>query len=623
MKKFILLLLLSTILFTTTAVSAQTPSLSDPAELATFLDPRIQEAMDEASIPGAIVVIVKDGQILFNEGYGVANLKTGQPIDPDTTGFRVASLTKLLTATAVLQLADQGLVDLHADVDQYLPFTLPNTYPEPITLYHLLTHSSGLDDSQTGDAAHTPTDIVPLADYLAKNLPDRIHPPGQLIDYSNHGYALAGYIVEVVSKRPFANYVNEEILQPLNMTYSTLHQPPPSHITPATGYSSVASEPLRPEPLDFSNVAPADALIASGTDMAQFMLAHLQTDNSPLLSANSLTQMRQTQFSHHPQLRGRTYGFLEWKMNGHRLLTHTGGQLGFVSLMTLYPEENLGIFIAQNGRFGNLRFRLFEQFMNRYYPKPLTITPINSINLDDLSPYMGHYRSVENYFPTTYEKVATVFGAVDEVEILDNGDGRLTIWDNSKLIPLDEPHLFQLNGRSTRAFFQADENNRVTHLFLDDTAYERISWWETAVFHRNLMRWTILVLGTAVVLLPLAALLRRWQARRTQQSFRANWAHQLAFFISLLAITFFAALDFSADTLADQIDYGVPTFFIIILTLPIISTLLTLPLSWLTLQSWRQRNNTLLGRTYLTLLTLATILYALILNYWNLLGYKF
>ena len=403
---------------------------------------------------------------------------------------------------------------------------------------------------------------MPLADYLAQNLPDRIHPPGQLIDYSNHGYALAGYIVEVVSERPFADYVDEEILRPLSMIHSTIKQPPLDHITVATGYSYVENASPRPEPLDFSNVAPADVLIATGTDMARFMLAQLQTENSPLLSTDSLMLMRQRQFSHHPQLRGRTYGFLEWHMNGHRLLTHTGGQLGFSSLLTLYPEENLGIFIAQNGRFGNLRFRLFEQFMNRYYPTPLTITPINTKETPtDFTPLTGHYRSVENYFPTTYEKVATIFGAVEEVEILDQRDGRLTIWENSKLVPLEEPHLFQLRGRSTRAFFQTDAHNDVTHLFLDDTAYEKISWLETAAFHRDLMQTTILVLATAVLILPLASLWRRWQARRAQQPFKTIPAHQLAFFISFLAIAFFTTLDLSADTLADQIDYRRPHLF--------------------------------------------------------------
>ena len=407
MNKTTIYLLLLILILANTAVQAQTttPDPTQADDLAEFLHPLIQQEMESANIPGAVIVIVKEGQILFKEGYGYTNLNTQDPINPDTTGFRVASLSKLFTATAVMQLAEQNLVDLHTDVNQYLPFTLPATYDDPITLHHLLTHSSGLDDRQIGDAALTANDITPLADYLAHSLPDRIHPPGQVMDYSNHGYALAGYIVEVVSGLPFADYVEQAILRPLHMTHSTLHQPPVDSIQLATGYSYLEDAPPRPDPLDYSNVAPADALIASGNDIAQFMIAHLQTEDSPILSATTTAAMHQTQFSHHPQLRGRTYGFLQWTINNRPLLTHTGGQLGFSSLLALYPEENLGLFIAQNGRFGNLRFNLLQQFMDHYYPSTATTeTNHNRAHTDQRLPWPVITAASKTTFPPPLRK---------------------------------------------------------------------------------------------------------------------------------------------------------------------------------------------------------------------------
>src|SRR2546425_682667 len=205
--------------------------LSDPHELETFLDRVVSMQLADDHIPGATVAVVKEGRLFFAKGYGNADRQHGKLVSANTTLFRIGSVSKLFTWTAVMQLAEQGKVNLHADVNTYLKtFHIPATYPEPITLAHLLTHSAGFEDRGTGIFAPTTSDLKPPGQWLAEHIPARVRPPGELTAYSNYGAALAGYIVEQVSGMPYAQYVEQHLFQPLGMRSSTFRQPVPGEL---------------------------------------------------------------------------------------------------------------------------------------------------------------------------------------------------------------------------------------------------------------------------------------------------------------------------------------------------------------------------------------------------------
>jgi CubicO group peptidase (beta-lactamase class C family) len=129
---------------------------TDPIELAKFLDTTMPGLLSGWRVPGAVVVVVKDGHILAQKGYGLADVAAGESVDPEHTLFRIASVTKLFTATAVLQLAEQGKVQLGVDAQVYLPdVRLPRTFARPVTVADLLTHTSGFDERTIGTAART------------------------------------------------------------------------------------------------------------------------------------------------------------------------------------------------------------------------------------------------------------------------------------------------------------------------------------------------------------------------------------------------------------------------------------------------------------------------------------
>ena len=201
-------------------VPEATPSvgLTDAGDLETFLDGIMRIHMESRHIAGAVFVAVKDGEIFLSKGYGYADVDGRKPALPDKTLFRPGSVSKLFVWTAVMQLWEQGRIDLDADINTYLrTFQIPDTFPQPITMKDLMRHTPGFEETVLGMAARMPADLVPLGEYLQKNLPERVFPPGEITAYSNYGSALAAYIVEVVSGIPFEEYLERSIFVPLGM----------------------------------------------------------------------------------------------------------------------------------------------------------------------------------------------------------------------------------------------------------------------------------------------------------------------------------------------------------------------------------------------------------------------
>src|SRR5688572_4550566 len=169
------------------------------ADAETWLDGFMPYALGSADIAGAVVVIVKDGQVLLQKGYGYADVAARKPVDPELTLFRPGSVSKLFTWTAVMQLVEQGKLDLDADVNTYLDFKVPPRDGQPVTLRNFLTHTPGFEEQLKGLMFADPASITPLRESLARWVPTRIFAAGSTPAYSNYATALAGHIVERVS----------------------------------------------------------------------------------------------------------------------------------------------------------------------------------------------------------------------------------------------------------------------------------------------------------------------------------------------------------------------------------------------------------------------------------------
>jgi CubicO group peptidase (beta-lactamase class C family) len=626
--------------------------LSDTGELETFLDYVISGQLADDHIAGATVAVVKDGRLFFAKGYGYADRQHGKPVSATRTLFRIGSVSKLFTWTAVMQLAEQGKVDLHADVNTYLKtFHLPATYPEPITLAHLLTHTAGFEDRETGLYARTTGDLEPLGKWLAEHIPARVRPPGELTSYSNYGAVLVGYIVEQVSGLHFEQYVEQHLFQPLGMRSSTFRQPAPASLSAALsqGHTYTNGE-YRPQPFEAVQVAPAGAMSATATDIAHFMIAHLQNGRfgkERILQEATAKAMHAQQFTNDPRVPGMAYGFWEQQLNHQRLLVHSGDTFLFHSLLALLPEQQVGMFVSYNSaEGGSAPSTLLQAFLDHYFPAPQEARPSPPAGFAErASQISGDYWSTLRSY-TTYEKLA-VLNATTHVSIV--GESRLAISAGEQTFTVVEvtPWVFQQVDGQERVVFRPEGDGMV--MLIASTpiyAYTKMAWYEAPTVHMLLVVLCMLLFLSALLLWPLGFVLRavrrRAQSRKVgregvqaatlapqgEQSskgmaggLRAFLARWLASVLGALNLLFLLLLLLILSNPTD-LAFGVTPQLTTVFVLALISAILTVGMVVYALLAWRGRFWNVGWRVHYTLVALATLAFAWELVYWNLLGMR-
>jgi len=601
--------------------------LTDRHELEAFLDPLFASRMEQSRIPGAVFVLVKDGALFFSKGYGLADIEKQTPVSPERTLFRVGSISKLFTATAVMQLAERGAIRLQDDVNRYLnSFQIDPSFPQPVTFAHLLTHTAGFDERAIGMAAPTGADLLPLGEYLASRMPPRVAPPGEEIRYSNHGFALLGHLVERISGVPFEEYIDRNILQPLGMERSGFRLTPERASNLAVGYE-FDGEQYRPLPFDYLNVAPAGALMTTGADMARFLIAHLgdgRFDEGRILKEGSVLEMRRRHFTNDPRLPGIGYGFFEEIKQRRRVLWHNGGWFGFASHLLLLPDERIGLFIAGNSLAPGLYLEVTKRFLQQYFPAAgetgPALVPFPAQNA--VSRFVGHYRHT-HYARRTLEKIGTL---LDQARVIDNNDGTF-LFDfprdpegPSRWRPVG-PLLFERIGGEGRIAFREDDRGEIRDLLVGPSIFERLPWYERTVFHLSLAVGfvTLFVWGAFAWL---AGDLFRFPGAGASR--RPPRARRFSGLTSLLNLSFLvgAAAAFSRIS-PREFAYGLPPPVLLLLVLPIV-TLLTTAALWLFLMvDWREGEGTLIGRLHDALIGAAALGFYPFLAYWNLLGFHF
>jgi CubicO group peptidase (beta-lactamase class C family) len=337
-------------------------------------------ALNTGDIPGAVVVVVKDGQILTARGFGYADVEKRKPVDPERTLFRPGSVSKLVTWTAVMQMVEKGKLDLDTDVNTYLDFKIPAFEGAPITLRQIMTHTAGFEEAAKEIIDYFPARTPKLGDLLKAWIPHRIYPAGTTPAYSNYATALAGYMVERASGQPFDDYVEKHIFTPLGMRSASFRQPLPAALEPHMARSYVKpGEP--PEAFEIVGPAPAGSLSASGTDMGRLMLANLQygeLDGQRILSAATTATMLDSPLAKiNPRslvgpLNRMELGFFETNINGRSVVGHLGDTEAFHTSLHLYMKEGVGFYVSFNspgkqGAAGTLRTALFHDFSDRYF----------------------------------------------------------------------------------------------------------------------------------------------------------------------------------------------------------------------------------------------------------------
>ena len=299
----------------------------EKADLEAFFDGLVPLQMERSDVAGATVLVMKGGKELLKKGYGYSDIAKKTPVDPDTSMFRLASISKLFTWVSVMQLAEQGKVDIDADVNKYLDFQIKPAFDKPVTLRNLMTHTGGFEEVLHDIIFVDPKSAHTLRDFLIQNQPRRMYPPGEIPAYSNYGVGLAGYIVERVAAEPFEQYVSEHIFLPLGMKHSSFNEPMTAELAPyvSDGYRATTEKPAIG--FEIFNPAPAGGISSAAGDMEKFALALLnggELDGHRILKTETRDLMWTKQFGTSDSLPPQCMGFYQtWRNNLH-FIGHDG-----------------------------------------------------------------------------------------------------------------------------------------------------------------------------------------------------------------------------------------------------------------------------------------------------------
>jgi CubicO group peptidase (beta-lactamase class C family) len=501
------------------------PSLQQ-ADVDAWLDGFMPYALETGTIPGAVVVVVKNGKVLSQHGYGLSDAEAGTPVDPEFTLFRPGSVSKLVTWTAVMQLKEAGKLDLDADINEYLDFKVP---PEgkPISLRNLMTHTGGFEEAIKNLLFHDPARLQSLGDYLKAWVPDQIFDPGTTPAYSNYGTALAGYIVERVSGQPFDDYVEEHIFAPLDMQDSTFRQPLPESLAPqmSKGYLTDSGSPIEFELL---GPAPAGSMSSTGADMAKFMIAHLQLGrygDNRILQEDTAREMHETALNMIPPLNRMELGFFETNINNEQVIAHLGDSRAFHTAMHLFVDRNVGLYLSVNGTgkagaAGKIRSSLFEQFADRYFPATEDAATAGT----DIEP--GHASKLAGVWWSSRGARSNFFGATGlfgGAEVNVNGEGELVVpsqrGPDGKPVKWveTEPYVWHEVGGHNR-LAAVVENGEVVRWSVDGlapfTVFERVPAAMSSAWLGPAFQFSMAVFALTFLFWPLAAGVRRYYKAR-------------------------------------------------------------------------------------------------------------
>jgi len=588
------------------------PLALDATNLASVIDPLMAEWIDKQKGAGAVIAVTTRDHLIFAKGYGFADTAAQRPFTADATLVRPGSISKLVTAIAVMQLVDQGTLDLDRNANDYLDFVIP--VPEggvPVTLRRLLRHRAGFEEHAKNLFSRN---LMPqsLGRWLKRSLPPRLFPRGDITAYSNYGFGLAGYIVERASGEPFADYVARHIFEPLGMTRTTFLQPIPDVLAPmaAKGYR------LSDRPLGFFETisdTPAGALSATAIDMARFVRALL--NGGTLEGARILSRERFDEMMSPPgDATGAGYlglAFFGLKRHGYETLGHGGGTMAFLSDLEVFRGPALGVFVSFDG-MGAAKDapEIVNAIADRFLPKLGEAEIEEATSCADTSKLEGVWhptRRAESTFLKFSDLISQLSIAVDQ-----QGHASVTsaAWPFGERFSLKcvGPNLYE-GPRNLRFAFEETNSGK---LIAPAMQFQQVVWHENARFVGPVLVTSTLLLILTVLAWPATALWRRWRKKTFSENAaekRMRVMMRLLAVIDVAAITaalifFFLARDFTL--LADSLD----PFIVLIYILAWLGVLSAIPAVWIVVSFWRKSAGSWWARAHHTLIAASMVVMA-------------
>ncbi|MGB9466684.1 MAG: serine hydrolase domain-containing protein [Candidatus Acidiferrum sp.] len=615
---------------------ATPPAAAHPlekADLEAFFDGLVPLQMERSDVAGATVLVMKDGKELLKKGYGYSDVTKKTPVDPDTSMFRLASISKLFTWVSVMQLAEQGKLDIDADVNKYLDFQIAPAFGKPITLRNLMTHTGGFEEEVRDIIYVDAKKTTALRDFMIANQPRRMYPPGEIPAYSNYGVGLAGYIVQRVSLEPFEQYVSEHIFQPLGMKHSSFNEPMTAELAPyvSDGYRATTEKPAIG--FEVFNPAPAGGISSAAGDMERFALALMnggELDGHRILKTETREAMWTRQFGTSDALPAICMGFYQTWRNDLRFIGHDGDLVAFHSMFLMEPTQKLVIFVSYNSASSASRNRaeLLNGFADRYFPAytPPAFQPYPAEQLKDIA---GNYQSTRRADST---KLAISNLASQSTASVDK-DGVLTI-DTSKDLrghtrkwkPIGKD-LWQAEDDQARMFAIRDSSGKIVRLAVNfaGVQLQRVPWYERKLFVGISLGISVVIL-LFVVTASLTRLFRRLFLRRRPQpkpqpgTLWITTGPRLAAFLWIIVTIWIAALSANLQSEALPAFPIIERYFWLINWFSVLAVFFSIFAIFAGLRIWRRADVRVISRVKFSLVAAACVFLTWYSIHWNLIG---
>jgi CubicO group peptidase (beta-lactamase class C family) len=609
-------------------VRERKPIHIDRAEFEAFLDEFIASRMEREHVPGVVFYMVQDGEEFLAKGYGYADLERNIPMDPRATVLAVGSLTKLFTATACMQLVEQGKLDLFADVNDYLSaFTIDRSYDQPITLATLLEHTDGFDVVHIGVAARGPNDLMPLEHYLARRLPPRVRQPGMSAVYGEHGMALAGYLVEIAAGMPYVEYMRTQLLDVVGMKRSDFQLRPDMRSNVCVAYLRAGDRQLPVVPEHAYHIVPAAGLYTTAEDLGRFMIAHLErgkVGGARVLSETTADLMCQQKFGVHPLLSAWSYGFHTRMHAGEFCIEHGGMSLRTICQLLIMPERRVGFAIAGNSLSMQLHKEFLSAFLKRYFGDRNDAPPFDPLASGVIDPlhFEGWYEAMHRSY-SSLERLNDISRQTRvEVTSPTTLTTRSTHDDVVKWFRI-APTVYESEDGEARMAFVHDRNDNVVGLLNGPHECARLAWWATVPFQRGLFGALAIVFLTGLAAPALGAVIGRKKPSANAISPRRRLQTLLMCGLCGANLLFFAGLAFVLQNTSHlEFIFGVPIEMQLLLWLPVVTVAIAPAVTGFALSSWIDGDGSLLRRAHESLIAVAGLAFIAQAAHWNLLGFN-
>ncbi len=597
-----------------------------------FLDATLKELIESSGIKAGAFVFVRDGKVQYEKGFGYSDSKQTIRVDPELTVFRAASNGKVFVALSAVLLASQSKLDLNADINTYLrEFKLPEKFGKPVTMHHLLTHTGGFEERFLGGLAPSPSAVVPLGEYLASRMPERVSPPGLWMSYSNHGMALAGLVVQDAAGMRFDEIVEQQILGPLKMSRSSFRQPPPDTLTDSMVWDRRGAGPSL-------NPYPAGSLVTTVGDMGKFIIALLVNSTAgAILKPADRDLLFERHYSAHPSMPGIAYGFFEGSANGHRTLHHTGDG-GHHSLIWLVPEAQLGLFFVYTSPSktdsAEPRSQLVSMITDQLFPvMPVGVLVPKPESAERIQQVSGNYRPNQSS-RTTIEKLIALPSQIT-VSPQDDGSIGIALGFGAEVERFveTEPYLFRSTDGVSVAFTLDDQGTVIgltgTSGTVDDPlSAERIGPFDDSRLHLVGLGFIAVVVSLRLLLMVLCGagwVFKRLNgaAQKTPLSERPGnglgWRVSGVFALTCAAVPIVAI---GSVISAEKPIYELPAGCYAALLLVAFASLLGASLLPLLISAWFWHQGSTWKWLSLSIMAVAGIMACMLAWYWNVLGFN-